>query len=212
MDDEINENPVELGVGDSSGSQKAENDPAQTLLKIDQLAAAKYKACKFKDAVELLQQAYELRSVSLGPENLETIATLNNLAAALGRLHKYEEAEQFLRHVVSVRERLLGESHCDTLVSGSVSDCLNMHSKYLLQYLYSKSPGRRPEASASPGRSGNMHQPSIYGFRASPRCKRSVNRRSSIQSSSTLCSTRKSCSCSRILQKGTQRFVRESGC
>lgn len=118
---ETEEEAVAAKVQHKSSAHTETGAESITLAKMDQLAAAKYKAGKFKDAADTLYIAVEMRSKSLGAEDLRTVATMNNLAAALGRLHMFQEAEKLLRVIVQVREKKLGLSHTDTLISGNCS-------------------------------------------------------------------------------------------
>lgn len=86
-------------------------------IKIDSLAASKYRQGDYKGAAEDLRRALNIREEFLGPDDIDLLNNVNNLAAALGRLKRYDEAEALFRRVLKGREDKLGPDHVDTLAT-----------------------------------------------------------------------------------------------
>jgi tetratricopeptide (TPR) repeat protein len=86
-------------------------------MKIDSLAASKYRQGNYKEAAELLRRALSIREEFLGPDDIDLLNNVNNLSSALGRLKRYDEAEALFRRVLKGREDKLGMDHIDTLAT-----------------------------------------------------------------------------------------------
>ncbi|KAL7934422.1 P-loop containing nucleoside triphosphate hydrolase protein [Trichoderma chlorosporum] len=69
----------------------------------------------YVDAKQIHQQALDLRTIALGPENPDTLTSMNDLAMNLDQLGQYKEAEQMHRQVLELRMKILGAEHPDTL-------------------------------------------------------------------------------------------------
>ena len=89
-------------------------------MKLDNLAAAQYRAGHFKEAVDLLRRALSIREKGTSEKHrADALNNMNNLAAALGRLRKFDEAEAMFRIVLAERESALGCEHMDSLVTAN---------------------------------------------------------------------------------------------
>ncbi|PVH71367.1 hypothetical protein DL98DRAFT_435313, partial [Cadophora sp. DSE1049] len=64
-----------------------------TLMSMNNLAAALTGQGKYVEAEEINRQTLELSQKVLGPEHPDTLMSINNLAVAVSRQGKYEAAE-----------------------------------------------------------------------------------------------------------------------
>ena len=71
----------------------------------------------YRESVELLLKAREIREKLLGPEHLEVARIDQVLADVYYYQGKYREAEELYEKSLRIRERVLGEEHPDTAAS-----------------------------------------------------------------------------------------------
>lgn len=93
-----------------------EDDP-ETIMALNNYAAALQQSGKAKDAEPLYKQALEQLRKSLGDEHPDTLKTLSNYADVLEKLGRAQEAEPLYKQVLEARRRVLGADHPDTIVS-----------------------------------------------------------------------------------------------
>ncbi|KAI1468196.1 P-loop containing nucleoside triphosphate hydrolase protein [Daldinia caldariorum] len=70
---------------------------------------------KYEEAELLFREAFELRSMAVGEENLQSIDALHYLAGALYRQRKYGEAKILYVRVIELKRKMWGEAHSNTL-------------------------------------------------------------------------------------------------
>jgi tetratricopeptide (TPR) repeat protein len=72
---------------------------------------------RYEVAVEMEENALNVRQELLGQKHPSTLTSMNNLALVLSGQGKYAEAEEMCRQVSELRETVLGKEHPDTLTS-----------------------------------------------------------------------------------------------
>ncbi|KAJ4359053.1 hypothetical protein N0V95_002515 [Ascochyta clinopodiicola] len=81
------------------------------------LKASKYvgDTGEYSKAYKLALDAFEVREILLGPEDLLTLDSLNSVGVTLSRLGRYDEAKTMYRRALDAKQRILGNDSVDTL-------------------------------------------------------------------------------------------------
>ncbi|MHC3819521.1 caspase family protein [Streptomyces sp. DT9] len=90
-------------------------DHPDTLVALDDLAAAYGDAGRAQEALRLGERVAEARTRVLGPEHPHTLETLDNLAASYDDVGRTQEALRLREWLAEARTRVLGPDHPDTL-------------------------------------------------------------------------------------------------
>ncbi|MFJ4853571.1 tetratricopeptide repeat protein [Streptomyces sp. NPDC088730] len=90
-------------------------DHPDTLVALDDLAAAYGDTGRAQEALRLGERVAEARTRVLGPEHPDTLDTLDNLAASYDDVGRTQEALRLREWVAGARTRVLGPDHPDTL-------------------------------------------------------------------------------------------------
>lgn len=91
------------------------SDHPDTLVALDDLAAAYGDAGRAHEALRLGERVAEARTRVLGPEHPYTLDTLDNLAASYDDVGRTQEALRLREWVAEARTRVLGPDHPDTI-------------------------------------------------------------------------------------------------
>lgn len=92
-------------------------DHADTLITMNNLAAAYRESGKLDLAIPLLTQTVELKKKKFGLENRSTLSSMNNLALSYSDAGKPTQAMPIMEETLKVRISLLGIDHPETLTS-----------------------------------------------------------------------------------------------
>ena len=85
---------------------------------------------KYYEALEILQNVYELRVKVCGEEDAETLTTRFWIALVLFKMGKVSEALGIYESVYEARERVLGDDHPETLITMEwIQTCKKLLSK-----------------------------------------------------------------------------------
>ncbi|KAJ7027446.1 hypothetical protein C8F04DRAFT_1294306 [Mycena alexandri] len=76
-----------------------------------------FSAGKFKEAQDIIKQAFEAYKLSFGDEHLGTLEAMHRLALTSRYLGEYEKAKKLEVTVLEKRTKLLGEDHPETLIA-----------------------------------------------------------------------------------------------
>ncbi|MFJ3588038.1 tetratricopeptide repeat protein [Streptomyces sp. NPDC090231] len=90
-------------------------DHPDTLVALDDLAAAYGDTGRGQEALRLGERVAEARTRVLGPEHPHTLETLDNLAASYDDVGRTQEALRLREWLAEARTRVLGPDHPDTL-------------------------------------------------------------------------------------------------
>ncbi|MBX3359674.1 MAG: serine/threonine protein kinase [Phycisphaeraceae bacterium] len=96
------------------------DDPVAEASMRETLGETYHQLARYPEAREQLRLAYDLRVVSLGPDDRETLTSKYNIAAVAIALRDVDEARRLLTETLEARRRTLGEDAEDTLVTRSL--------------------------------------------------------------------------------------------
>lgn len=103
----------------SGGKDELLDVELETLKRMEQLSAGKYRDGKYAESLELQQVVYNTRVRLNGVDDPATLLTLGNMAATYGRLNMIKKAEETYRVVLSAQQDKLGPDHSDTLMTAN---------------------------------------------------------------------------------------------
>ena len=86
-----------MNVGPASGSNEVLDVDIETLKRMQQISAQKYRDRKYAESLELQQVVYQTHVRLNGERDPATLLALGNIAATLSRLRQLRQAEETFR-------------------------------------------------------------------------------------------------------------------